>query len=112
MKYYAAQSGNIPALFQDPGYTNINHIVLSTSTLTSPAVVIGGFGAVTKNGYGVGKYMEPGSGIKSQHSLGSQEPKLKSSPNDGLHLNRLVKKFPVWIMYEKVRRSSKDGCKS
>ncbi|KAL4226898.1 Carnitine O-palmitoyltransferase 2 [Mactra antiquata] len=58
MKYYAAAEGKVPNIYQDPAYTNINHIVLSTSTLTSPAVVIGGFGAVTNNGYGVGYAVE------------------------------------------------------
>ncbi|XP_045164970.2 carnitine O-palmitoyltransferase 2, mitochondrial-like isoform X2 [Mercenaria mercenaria] len=58
MKYYAAQEGTVPMLYQDPGYTNINHIILSTSTLSSPSVVIGGFGAVTHNGYGVGYAVE------------------------------------------------------
>ena len=55
MKHLAEKSGKVPEFYRDPGYTNINHIILSTSTLTSPAVVIGGFGPVTPNGYGVGK---------------------------------------------------------
>jgi carnitine O-palmitoyltransferase 2 len=57
MKYYAGQEGKVPMLYQDPAYANINHIILSTSTLSSPSVVIGGFGAVTQNGYGVGKWI-------------------------------------------------------
>ncbi|XP_060576192.1 carnitine O-palmitoyltransferase 2, mitochondrial-like isoform X2 [Ruditapes philippinarum] len=58
MKYYAGQEGKVPMLYQDPAYANINHIILSTSTLSSPSVVIGGFGAVTQNGYGVGYSVE------------------------------------------------------
>lgn len=58
MKYYAAVEGKLPTLFQDPAYAHINHIILSTSTLSSPSVVIGGFGAVTQNGYGVGEYTQ------------------------------------------------------
>ncbi|WAR25120.1 CPT2-like protein, partial [Mya arenaria] len=59
MKYYAEQAGTpLPELYKDPAYNYINQITLSTSTLTSPAVVIGGFGAVTPNGYGVGYAVE------------------------------------------------------
>ncbi|XP_052287068.1 carnitine O-palmitoyltransferase 2, mitochondrial-like isoform X2 [Dreissena polymorpha] len=59
MKYYAEKEGvELPGLYQDPAYARINHIILSTSTLTSPAVVIGGFGAVTLNGYGIGYAVE------------------------------------------------------
>ena len=55
MKYYAEKAGKVPAFYSDPGYLKLNHIILSTSTLSSPAVVIGGFGPVTPNGYGVGE---------------------------------------------------------
>ena len=55
MKHLAEKSGKIPEFYRDPGYVKLNHIILSTSTLTSPAVVIGGFGPVTPDGYGVGK---------------------------------------------------------
>ena len=57
MKYLAEKSGNVPEFYKEPGYIKLNHIILSTSTLTSPAVVIGGFGPVTPNGYGVGEYL-------------------------------------------------------
>ncbi|XP_076636406.1 carnitine palmitoyltransferase 2 [Colletes latitarsis] len=43
-----------PAIFQDPAYDNINNNILSTSTLSSPAVIAGGFGPVVNNGYGIG----------------------------------------------------------
>ena len=45
----------LPALYKDPSFAKANHIILSTSTLSSPAVLMGGFGAVTQNGYGVGE---------------------------------------------------------
>nr|XP_026694536.1 carnitine O-palmitoyltransferase 2, mitochondrial [Ciona intestinalis] len=44
----------IPAIFRDFSYTTMNQIVLSTSTLSSPAVTIGGFAPVIPNGFGVG----------------------------------------------------------
>ena len=45
----------MPDLYLDPAYKSINHIVLSTSTLSSPAIVIGGFAPVVPDGFGVGK---------------------------------------------------------
>ncbi|XP_076280152.1 carnitine palmitoyltransferase 2 [Lasioglossum baleicum] len=44
----------MPAIFKDPAYEYINKNVLSTSTLSSPAVLAGGFGPVIDNGYGIG----------------------------------------------------------
>jgi carnitine O-palmitoyltransferase 2 len=41
-------------LFKDPAYAKINHNIISTSTLSSSALLAGGFGAVVKNGYGIG----------------------------------------------------------
>ncbi|XP_032884391.1 carnitine O-palmitoyltransferase 2, mitochondrial [Amblyraja radiata] len=43
-----------PELFQDPSYIQINHNILSTSTLISPAVQSGGFAPVVPDGFGVG----------------------------------------------------------
>ncbi|KAM4022060.1 carnitine O-palmitoyltransferase 2, mitochondrial [Anomaloglossus baeobatrachus] len=55
LRYLAAGQGmNVPDLFQDPAYARINHNVLSTSTLTSPAVQFGGFAPVVPDGFGVG----------------------------------------------------------
>lgn len=42
------------ALFEDPSYSYINEIILSTSTLSSDAVLLGGFAPVSPRGYGVG----------------------------------------------------------
>ncbi|XP_018407983.1 PREDICTED: carnitine O-palmitoyltransferase 2, mitochondrial [Nanorana parkeri] len=55
LRYLAAGKGmSLPELFQDPAYTRINHNVLSTSTLTSPAVQLGGFAPVVPDGFGLG----------------------------------------------------------
>lgn len=43
-----------PELFNDPAYSQINHNILSTSSLTSDYVWLGGFGPVVKDGYGIG----------------------------------------------------------
>ncbi|XP_078526636.1 carnitine O-palmitoyltransferase 2, mitochondrial [Lissotriton helveticus] len=50
----AAGSSSLPDFFQDPAYSQINHNILSTSTLTSPAVQLGGFAPVVPDGFGVG----------------------------------------------------------
>jgi carnitine O-palmitoyltransferase 2 len=49
--------GQIPDLYNDPAYARINHCILSTSTLSSPAVELGGFAPVVPDGYGVGMYL-------------------------------------------------------
>lgn len=55
MRYLANSKGMpLPSLYQDPAYAAINHIILSTSTLTSPAVSLGGFAPVVPDGFGVG----------------------------------------------------------
>jgi carnitine O-palmitoyltransferase 2 len=42
-------------MFLDPSYIKINHNILSTSTVASPAINIGGFAPVVSDGYGVGE---------------------------------------------------------
>ncbi|KAI1892086.1 hypothetical protein AGOR_G00150350 [Albula goreensis] len=55
MRYLANSKGMaLPSLYQDPAYSAINHNILSTSTLTSPAVSLGGFAPVVPDGFGVG----------------------------------------------------------
>ncbi|CAL8105249.1 unnamed protein product [Calicophoron daubneyi] len=44
----------LPELFLDENYTNINRIILSTSTLASPAFYSGCFAPVQPDGYGIG----------------------------------------------------------
>lgn len=55
MKYLVQRrGGTIPDIYKDPAYKNINHINISTSTLSTPAVNHGGFGPVVPDGFGVG----------------------------------------------------------
>lgn len=55
LRYLAASKGRaLPGLYTDPAYSAINHNILSTSTLTSPAVSLGGFAPVVPDGFGVG----------------------------------------------------------
>ena len=41
-------------IFSDPSYAKLNHNIISTSTLSSNALLAGGFGPVVKDGYGIG----------------------------------------------------------
>lgn len=43
-----------PDIYKDPIYQTMSHIVLSTSTLASHAVSLGGFAPVVPDGFGVG----------------------------------------------------------
>lgn len=54
LRVLAEASGQQPDIFQDEAYTKINRIYLSTSTLSSPAILIGGFAPVIPEGLGVG----------------------------------------------------------
>ncbi|XP_019692581.1 carnitine O-palmitoyltransferase 2, mitochondrial isoform X4 [Felis catus] len=55
LRYLAAAKGiALPELYLDPAYGQINHNILSTSTLNSPAVNIGGFAPVVPDGFGIG----------------------------------------------------------
>lgn len=55
MRYLANSKGQpLHSLYMDPAYAAINHNILSTSTLTSPAVSLGGFAPVVPDGFGVG----------------------------------------------------------
>lgn len=52
---YIAEINDIkkPSLFDDAGYEIINQNIISTSTLSSPGIVVGGFGPVVKDGFGL-----------------------------------------------------------
>ncbi|KAL1129813.1 hypothetical protein AAG570_012757 [Ranatra chinensis] len=50
----AQKNGNIPDVFVDPSYATINHNILSTSTLNSDVLLLGAFGPVVEDGYGIG----------------------------------------------------------
>ncbi|XP_039984001.1 carnitine O-palmitoyltransferase 2, mitochondrial [Xiphias gladius] len=55
LRYLANSKGQaLHSLYTDPSYAAINHNILSTSTLTSPAVNLGGFAPVVPDGFGVG----------------------------------------------------------
>ncbi|KYO19374.1 spermatogenesis-associated protein 9 [Alligator mississippiensis] len=55
LSYLAMSKGMpLPDFYQDQAYVQLNHNILSTSTLTSPAVQFGGFAPVVPNGFGVG----------------------------------------------------------
>ncbi|XP_041861554.1 carnitine O-palmitoyltransferase 2, mitochondrial [Melanotaenia boesemani] len=55
LRYLACSKGQaLHGLYTDPSYAAINHNVLSTSTLTSPAVSLGGFAPVVPDGFGIG----------------------------------------------------------
>lgn len=54
LRKLAEKSGKNPDIFKDPAYQMINHNILSTSTLSSPVVIAGGFGPVVDDGFGIG----------------------------------------------------------
>ncbi|XP_064632032.1 carnitine O-palmitoyltransferase 2, mitochondrial-like [Lineus longissimus] len=54
LRKIAETHGKLPNIFNDPAYAYMNHCIISSSTLSSPAVQLGGFAPVVPNGYGVG----------------------------------------------------------
>ena len=54
IKCLAALDQQTVPLFDDPAYVKLNHIILSTSTLSADSVLMGGFAPVTDDGYGMG----------------------------------------------------------
>lgn len=55
LRYLANTKGQaLHSFYEDPSYASINHNILSTSTLSSPAVNLGGFAPVVPDGFGVG----------------------------------------------------------
>ncbi|XP_074858992.1 carnitine O-palmitoyltransferase 2, mitochondrial isoform X2 [Carettochelys insculpta] len=55
LRYLAASKGiPVPDIYKDQAYIQLNHNILSTSTLSSPAVNTGGFAPVVLDGFGVG----------------------------------------------------------
>ncbi|XP_058031126.1 carnitine O-palmitoyltransferase 2, mitochondrial isoform X1 [Ahaetulla prasina] len=49
-----SQGISLPDFYKDQAYSLINHNILSTSTLSSSAVFLGGFGPVVPDGFGIG----------------------------------------------------------
>nr|VZI30119.1 unnamed protein product [Spirometra erinaceieuropaei] len=58
LKHFAEEAAggtkSLPSIFEDPNYRKINQIILSTSTLSSPALQGATFAPTDSNGYGVG----------------------------------------------------------
>lgn len=54
LKKFADKTNTLCNIFEDPNYSLMNHTILSTSTLSSPAIFAGGFGPVVKEGLGIG----------------------------------------------------------
>lgn len=44
----------LPEFFNSKTYAEMNHFVLSTSTLSTDTIVFGGFGPVVDDGFGIG----------------------------------------------------------
>lgn len=44
----------VPDLYNSQEFNYLNNFILSTSTLTTDTIYLGGFGPVVKNGFGVG----------------------------------------------------------
>uniref|UniRef100_A0A8C4QGS2 Choline/carnitine acyltransferase domain-containing protein n=1 Tax=Eptatretus burgeri TaxID=7764 RepID=A0A8C4QGS2_EPTBU len=53
MQQIEGDKTQVPGFYQNPAYARFNHIILSTSTLSSDAVALGGFAPVTSDGLGV-----------------------------------------------------------
>lgn len=70
----AAKTGRKVDFFEDEAYLKMKHTILSTSTVFSPNVRMGGFAPVTPNGLGVG-YMV------SDSKLGCNVSAYPDSPN-------------------------------
>lgn len=61
LRYLAADKGvALPELYLEPAYRQINHNILSTSTLNSPAVSLGGFAPVVPDGFGIAYVVHDG----------------------------------------------------
>lgn len=87
-----------PAIFEDPSYALINHNILSTSTLSSPALEAGGFGPVVQNGYGIGYNIQ-------DDRLGAIVTNYKEHRNGSDFIECLRDAFST---IEKILRSSSD----
>ncbi|CAE1255869.1 CPT2 [Acanthosepion pharaonis] len=82
------KSGKLPSLFADPHYKLINHIILSTSTLSSADYEFGGFAPVVPNGFGIGYVIEDDrlgyniTAYKDQQNCSDMIAALKESLNN------------------------------
>lgn len=53
LELLAKSLGKYENIFEDPAYKALQNNIISTSTLSSPAVRAGGFGPVVDNGLGI-----------------------------------------------------------
>ncbi|KAJ8683208.1 hypothetical protein QAD02_019000 [Eretmocerus hayati] len=86
LRKLAEKSGKRVDLFQDPAYETINHNILSTSTLSSPVVIAGGFGPVVDDGFGIGYMIQ-------EKKLGVVVTSYKSHRNANDYINSLRDSF-------------------
>ena len=54
LKAFSQKDGQSQPIFEDPSFAKLNHIIISTSTVASNSILLGGFGPVNPDGYGVG----------------------------------------------------------
>lgn len=54
LRTLAEEAGHDLDIFKDPSYQHLNHVIVSTSTLSANHVLIGGFAPVTPDGYSIG----------------------------------------------------------
>ena len=57
LKHLASMEGELPDIFTDPAFVNINANIISTSTLSTDLLKIGGFAPVVPDGYGIGEFI-------------------------------------------------------
>ncbi|XP_012521784.1 carnitine O-palmitoyltransferase 2, mitochondrial isoform X2 [Monomorium pharaonis] len=87
LRKISEKSGSVkPTIFQDPAYDALNYIILSTSTLSSPDVMVGGFGPVVSDGYGIGYMIQ-------ENRLGSVVTSYDGSRNANQYIQALVHAF-------------------
>jgi len=77
MKTIALSKGSsLPDIFNDEAYAKINYNILSTSTLSSPAVRVGAFGPVVQDGIGIAyQIWDTGLGCIAATNKGSADSK-------------------------------------
>ncbi|XP_051164325.1 carnitine O-palmitoyltransferase 2, mitochondrial-like isoform X2 [Leptopilina boulardi] len=81
---------NKSALFEDPAFSAINYNIISTSTLSTPILLAGGFGPVVPDGYGIGYMIQDkrlGAVVTSysQHRKASEYVKNLQAAIEDLH---------------------------
>lgn len=95
---HTAEINNLPkpSIFEDPAYGMVNYNILSTSTLSSPAIVAGAFGPVVPDGYGLAYAIQ-------DQELGSIVSSYSSAKNNSDFIQSLKDAFKI---IEKVLNSN------